>query len=80
MQGDTIARDSSVGTVLLDMNDHLMGGPGLAHHDSLERLRGNIELGKWHRLVQDGASFFGSRHVTQDAEWRLRCLQEGRQP
>ena len=39
VQGDTLARDSSVGTVLLGVNDHLMGGPGLAHHDSLERLR-----------------------------------------
>ena len=43
--GDTIARDSSVGTVLVEVNDHLMGRPGLAHHDSLERLRGYIDLG-----------------------------------
>ena len=45
--------------------DHLMGGPGKAHHESMERLRQRIKFGKWHRLLQDGPSFFGGRHFTQ---------------
>ena len=39
--------------------DHLMGGPGRAHHDSMERLRQKIKFGKWHWLLQDRPSFFG---------------------
>ena len=42
-----------------------MGGPGKAHHESMERLRQRIKFGKWHRLIQDGPSFFGGRHFTQ---------------
>ena len=38
--------DSFVGGVLLEVDNHLMGGPGHAHHNNMERLRGNIELGK----------------------------------
>ena len=34
-------------------------GSRLAHHLSVERLRGKIKCGKWHRLMKDGASFFG---------------------
>ena len=38
--------------------DHLMSGPGKAHHESMERLRQKIKFGKWRRLLQDGPSFF----------------------
>ena len=31
----------------------------------MERLRQRIKFGKWHRLLQDGPSFFGGRHCTQ---------------
>ena len=54
-----------VGCVLLEVDDHLMGGPGKAHHESMERLRQRIKFGKWHWLLQDGPSFFGGRHFTQ---------------
>ena len=54
-----------VGCVLLEVDDHPMGGPGKAHHESMERLRQRIKFGKWHRLLQDGPSFFGGRHFTQ---------------
>ena len=64
MHGETIARDSLVGGVLLEVDDHLLGGRGLAHHLSMEREEMSI-FGKWHRLRQDGPSFFGGRHVTQ---------------
>ena len=52
VHGDTIARDTFVGGVLLEVDDHLMGGPGLSHHVSMERLRGNFKFGKWHRSRQ----------------------------
>ena len=42
------------GCVLLEVDDHLMGGPGKAHHDSMERLRQRIKYGKWHQLIEDG--------------------------
>ena len=42
-----------------------MSGHGKAHHESMERLRQRIKFGKWHRLLQDGPSFFGGRHCTQ---------------
>ena len=35
-----------VGRVLLEVDDHLMGGPGKAHHESMERLRHRIKFGK----------------------------------
>ena len=58
--------ESSLVTVLLGMDDHLMGGLGKAHHESMERLRQRIKFGKWHRLLPDGSSFFlGGRHFTQ---------------
>ena len=47
-----------VGSVLLEVDDHLMGGPGKAHHESMERLRQRIKFGMWHWLLQDGPSFF----------------------
>ena len=31
----------------------------------MEKLRQRIKFGKWHRLLQDGPSFFGGRHLTQ---------------
>ena len=66
LHGNTFIQDSSGGGALLEVDDHLMRGPGLAHHLSKERLRGEINFGKWHRLMQDGTSFFGGRHVTQE--------------
>ena len=49
----TIALEEIVGCVLLEADDHLMGGRGRAHHESMERLRQRIRLGKWHWLLQD---------------------------
>ena len=69
--GNTSVQDSLVGGALLEVDDHLMRGPGLAHHLSKERLRGKINFGKWHRLMQDGTSFFGGRHVTQETGWGI---------
>ena len=65
VDGCSIAPGEFVGCVLLAVDDHLMGGPGKAHHESMERLRQRIKFGKWHRLLQDGPSFFGGRHFTQ---------------
>ena len=65
VDGGSIAPGEFVGCVLLEVDDHLMGGPGKAHHESMERLRQRIKFGKWHRLLQDGPSFFGGRHFTQ---------------
>ena len=53
VDGDSIAPGEFVGCVLLEVDDHLMGGPGKAHHESTERLRQRIKFGKWHRLSQD---------------------------
>ena len=38
---------------------------GRPHYESMDRLRQRIKFGKWHRLLQDGPSFFGGRHFTQ---------------
>ena len=65
VDGGSIARGEFVGCVLLEVDDHLMGGPGKAHHESMERLRQKIKFGKWQRLLQDSPSFFGGRHFTQ---------------
>ena len=65
VDGGSIAPGEFVGCVLLEVDDHLMGGPGKAHHESMERLQQRIKFGKWHRLLQDGPSFFGGRHFTQ---------------
>ena len=46
------------------VDDYLMGCPGKAHHNSMERPRRRIMFGKWHRLLQDGPSFFGGRHFS----------------
>ena len=54
VNGGTIAPGEFVGCVLLDVDDHLMGGPGRAHHECVERLRQRIKYGKWHQLLQDG--------------------------
>ena len=64
VDGGSIAPGEFVGCVLLEVNDHLMGGRGKAHHESMERLRQRIKFGKWHRLLQDGRPFFGGRHFT----------------
>ena len=65
VDGGSIAPGEFVGCALLQVDDLLMGGPGTAHHESMERLRQRIKFGKWHRLLQDGPSFFGGRHFTQ---------------
>ena len=57
VDGGTIAPGEFVGCVLLEVDDHLMGGPGRAHHDSMERLRQRMEFGKWNWLLQDGPWF-----------------------
>ena len=59
VHGNTNVKDSFVGGVLLEVDDHLMGGSRLAHHLGVERIRGKIKFGKWHRLMKDGASFLG---------------------
>ena len=47
VHGETSARDSLVGGVPLEVDDHLLGGRGPAHHLSMERLRGNpLEAGR----------------------------------
>ena len=57
VHGNTMVKDSFVGGVPLEVDDHLMGGPGLAHHISMERLRGKIKFGKWHRLMKRWSTF-----------------------
>ena len=92
VDGGSIAPGQFVGCMLLEVDDHLMGGPGKAHHESMERPRQRIKFGKWHRLSQDGPSFFGGRqfaqlsdrsfkvHMTRFIQERLRpiSLQRGR--
>ena len=68
VDGGTIAPGEVVGCVWLEVDDHLMGGPGRAHRECMERLRQRIKFGKWHRLLQDGLPFFGGRHFTQVAD------------
>ena len=75
VDGGSIAPGEFVGCVLLEVDDHLMGAPGKAHHESMERLRQRIKFGKWHRLLQDGPSFFFRRTPTShsyriDDVWR----------
>ena len=65
VDGGSIAPGEFVGCVLLEVDDHLMGGPGKAHHESTEGLRQRIKFGKWHWLLQDGPSLSGGRHFTQ---------------
>ena len=65
VDGGSIAPGEFVGCVLLEVDDHLKGGTGKAHHESVERLRQKIKFGKCHRLLQDGPPFFGGRHFTQ---------------
>ena len=75
-----------VGGVSLGVDDHLMGGPGRAHHESKVRLRQRIKFGKWHLLLQDGPSFFlGGRLFTQlpDRSFKVdmtRFIQERQRP
>ena len=85
VDGGTIAPGEFVGCVLLEVDDHLMGGLGKAHHESMERQRQRIKLGKWHRLLQDGPCFFGGRHFTQlpDRSFKVdmtRFIQERLRP
>ena len=66
---------------MLEVDDHLMGGSGTSHHESMGRLRQRIKCGKWQQPLQDGPSFFGGRHFTQlpDRSFQVdmtRFLQE----
>ena len=72
VDGGSIAPGESVGCVLLEVYDHLMGGPAKGHRESMERLRQRIKFGKWHWLIQDGPSFFEGRHFTGDVWTRVR--------
>ena len=72
VDGGSITPGEFVVCVLLEVDDHLMGGPGKAHHESMERLRQRIKFGKWHRLIQDGPLFFGER---QFPRWPDRGLK-----
>ena len=85
VDGGSIAPGEFVGCVLLEVDDHLMGGPGKAHHESMERLRQEIKFWKWHQLLQDGPSFVGGRHFTQspDRSFKVdvtRFIQERLRP
>ena len=70
--GGSIAPGDFVGCVLLEVDDHLMGGLGKAHHESMERPRQKIKFGKWHRLIQDGPSF------SEDATSRSYLIEASR--
>ena len=72
VDGGTIAPGEFVGCVLLEVDDHMMGSPGQTHHESMERLQQRIKFGKWHRLLQDGPSFFGGRHFSQLPDRRFK--------
>ena len=72
VDGGLIAPGEFVGCVLLEVDDHLMGGPGKVHHENMERLRQKIEFGKWHRLIQDGPFF------TEDANSRSYLIEASR--
>ena len=72
VDGGTIVPGEFVGCVLLELDDHLMGGPGKAHHERMARLRQRIKFGKWHWLLHDGPSFFGGRHITQLPDWSFK--------
>ena len=71
VHGGVTPRGSSVGGVLLEVYCHVMGGPGRNHHETMERLRRIFSVWKWRRLIKDGASFIGGRHMSQDTNWRL---------
>ena len=45
VHGDTFAHDSFVGRVLLEVDDHLMGGPGLPDHSSMDHCEGIFKKG-----------------------------------
>ena len=71
--------------MLLEVDDHLMGGRGKAHDEGMERLRQRIKFRKWHQLLQDGPSFFGGRLFTQslDRSFKVdmtRFIQERLRP
>ena len=54
VDGGSIVPGEFVGCVSSEVDDHFIGGPGRAHHESMERLPQRIKFGKWHRLLQDG--------------------------
>ena len=85
VDGGSIAPGEFVDCVLLEVDDHLMGGPRRAHHESMERVRQRIKFGKWHWLLQDGPPFFGGRDFTQlsDRSFKFdmtRFIQERQRP
>ena len=47
VHGNTIVKNCFVGGVLLEVDDHLMGGLGFAHHLSMDRVRGKMKFGNW---------------------------------
>ena len=61
VDGGSIAPGEFVGCVLLVVDDHQMGGPGKAHHESTERLLQRIKFGNWHRLLHAGQAVFFRR-------------------
>ena len=85
VDGGTFVSGEFVGCVLLEVDDHLMGGPGKTDHESMERLRQKMKFGTWHRWMQDGPSFFGGHHFTQlpDRSFKIdmkRFIQERLRP
>ena len=65
VDGGSIAPGEFVGCVLLEVDNHLMGGPGKAHHESMERLRQRIKFWEVAPVVTGRAVLFGGRHFTQ---------------
>ena len=57
VDGGSIAPGEFVGCVLLEVDDHLMGGPGKAHYDSMERLRRGSSLGSGTGYYKTGRPF-----------------------
>ena len=49
VDGGSIAPGEIVGCVLLEVDDHLMGGAGKAHHESMERPRQRIKFAPFFR-------------------------------
>ena len=58
VDGGTIVPGELVGCVLLEVDDHLLGGPGRAHHESMERLRQKDQVWKVAPVAAGRAAFF----------------------
>ena len=57
VDGGSITPGEFVGCVLLEVDDHLMGDPGKAHHESMERLRQRIKFGSGTGCYKTGRPF-----------------------